>query len=709
MSPAPYLPPIPRPPHDPTSLLLNERLGWTVLESDKVVAGHLLHLERFPGSLRWLTEPSGSFGGLRTPSNVALDDCSVWLLDQEPPLPAVPDDCVPDTAPIGQAVLKRFDPCECRFDVVACFGEGLRNPTALAWCGDRLFVSDTGNGRVCVFLRPTLPLSAVWTAPTTWQPMGIVVDHRGTVYVADPLNGAIHRFSRHGHYLGAWPGFGASKHLAMDRQGTIYAAGDLEAFRVGEGGVPIPLTDPADDLKSGFPSLPFEVDAAGNLHLGPLCLPPSEAVFDPHGNPIVLAPLPAVQRYERVGTVVIGPLDSLIDNCLWHRVILRGSLPDGGRVEVATFTSHVELPRSEIDLLPSYSWETNQQAFEMPSGQWDCLVRSPKARFLWLRLTLRGDGKTTPMLRNVEVEFPRISLRRFMPAVYGSEPVSADFTDRLLSIVDRRLRDTEHQVDTLAKIFDPMATPMLDWLASWVGLTLDRQLPEETSRRLLKNFGSLNAIRGTRYGLWRQLLVYLGFDALTTTCQCDQLPCTCRKTPVTCPPTPPHVWRWTEPPLILEHYKLRRWLDLGRSRLGDQAVLWGKSIVNRSQIGSNAQVGVTQLKVSQDPLRDPFHVYAHKFTVFVPACAGNTPGKRRLLENLIQREAPAHTLGEIRYVEARFRIGVQSTIGLDSVVGRAPEGIRLGETPIGPASVLSGSGEPTLGTTTIGSTTTLQG
>ena len=690
MSLAPYLPPIPRPPHDPTSLLLNGRLGWSVLESVGVDAGEAIRLERFPGSLRALTEPSGSFGGLRPPANVALDDeGSVWLLDGD--------------------VLKRFDPCECRFEEVACFGEGLRNPTALAWCGDRLFVSDTGNGRLCVFVRPTLALGALWNAPTPWKPTGLVIDRRGAVYLADPLNGAIHRFSRHGRYLGAFLGFGASKRLAIDRKGTIYAAGDLQAYRVGEGGIPMLLDEPADGLKDDFAPLPFEVDAGGDLHLGPLCLPPSEAVFDPHGDLIVLGPAPAVQRYEREGTVVVGPLDSLIDGCVWHRVILRGAIPEGGRVEIATTGSHVALPRSEIDGLPAYAWETNQQAFEVPEAGWDCLVRSPKARFLWVRLILRGDGRTTPELQNVEVEFPRISLRRYMPAVYGSEPVSADFTDRLLALVDRRLRDTEHRIDTLAEIFDPMATPMLDWLASWVGLTLDRQLPEGTRRRLLRDSGSLNAIRGTRYALWRGLLTTIGFDALTTECQCDQLPCTCRKTPNTCPPTPPHVWRWTEPPLILEHYRLRRWLDLGRSRLGDQAMVWGKSIVNRSQIGANAQVGVTQLKLSQDPLRDPFHVYAHRFTVFLPACAGNTPGKRRLVENLIAREAPAHTLGEIRYVEARFRIGVQSTIGLDSVVGRAPTGVRLGETPIGPASVLSGSDEPTVGGTTVGGTTTLQG
>jgi phage tail-like protein len=737
MNEAQYLPAIPQPPHDPTSLLLDERIGWSVLEGDKVVTGHTMRLSRFPGSLRWLTEPSGSFGGLRTPSNVALDnDGSIWLLAAK---------CLE---------LKRFDPCKCAFDVVPCFGgEGsgareLHQPGGIAWDRDDLIVCDTGNARLSVFTLPALQLRGHWKAPTPWLPTSVAIGRRGTVYVADPLNGAVHRFTRRGRYEGAWLGYGDVKHIAIALDGTIYFAGDLEAFRVGEHGIPIPVTAPSDDLVEDFKKLPFKVDASGNLHLGPLCLPPSDLVFDLDGEPMKLAVVPQAQWYERAGTAILGPLDSLIDNCTWHRIILRGDLPAGDRVELDTFTSHIALPQSEIDLLPDYSWETRQQALAFdpkpasstgaspvdaspssssshlfpltlhpcstpnslpltPTTSWDCLIRSPKGRFLWIRITLKGDGKTTPSLNGIEVEFPRVSLRRFMPAVYGFEPVSADFTDRLLSLADRRLRDTELQIDNLAALFDPLSTPFPDWLATWVGVTLDRQLPLPQRRQLLKAASALNATRGTRNGLWNLLVAYLGLDRLTECCQCDIVPGKCTPTPTTCPPTKPYRWKWHAPPLILEHYKLRRWLELGSSRLGDQAMVWGQSIVNRSQLGDNAQVGVTQLRATQDPLRDPFWVYAHKFTVFVPACAGNTPDKRRMMQNLIQRESPAHTLGHIEFVEARFRIGFQSMIGLDSVVGRAPAGVRLGETPIGPASVLTGSDEPSIGTSRIGITAAL--
>ena len=134
---------------------------------------------------------------------------------------------------------------------------------------------------------------------------------------------------------------------------------------------------------------------------------------------------------------------------------------------------------------------------------------------------------------------------------------------------------------------------------------------------------------------------------------------------------------------------MRCWFFLGAGKLGDQAVLWGKRIVNRSQLDDGARVGRTQLLTTQDPLHDPFHVYAHKFTVFVPASYRNSDAHRKALENLLRNARPAATQAHIEYVEPRFRIGFQSMIGFDSVVARYPAGVTLNETPLGRNSVLT--------------------
>src|SRR4030095_1047344 len=89
------------------------------------------------------------------------------------------------------------------------------------------------------------------------------------------------------------------------------------------------------------------------------------------------------------------------------------------------------------------------------------------------------------------------------------------------------------------------------------------------------------------------------------------------------------------------------------------------------------------------------HVHGHAFSVFVPACLARSDAARRSLTNLLESERPAHTVYTLELVEPRFRIGVQSTIGLNSVVGRYPQGVTLAggadaPTPLGSGTVLTG-------------------
>ena len=293
-------------------------------------------------------------------------------------------------------------------------------------------------------------------------------------------------------------------------------------------------------------------------------------------------------------------------------------------------------------------------------------------------------------VRRVVLDFPRISLRRYLPAVFGEEPHSADFTDRLLAVFDRGFREIEAQLDELPGLFDPLSAPaggrsdFLGFIASWIGVTLDRKLPLAERRRFLKQAGELAKLRGTLPGLRRTLHAHLGLAPARATCLGDCAPCTT--------PSPP---AFQPPDLVLEHFKLRRWLLLGSGRLGDAAVLWGQNIVNRSQLGGpsengSARLGSSQLITTQDPFRDPFHVYAHRFSVFVPGWIGRSPERRKSLERLIGSEKPANTAHQLVYVEPRFRIGVQSMIGFDAVVGRYPQGVELGAAPLGKGTILSG-------------------
>ncbi|MDD5320322.1 MAG: phage tail protein [Methylococcales bacterium] len=741
-----FLPPIPQPPHDPTSWLLNGRTGWRdsklTQQIEKTAVTNNLKLALLPESGRSLTEASGSFGGLTVPANVALGpDGSIYLLDSK------------------SLELKRFDPCECMFKTVPCFGgEGggarqFRKPHGIGICSGNLYVCDTGindsgelvpcddenqtrkkrnddricheNHRLSVFSLNGFMLRGHWRPPPDaklaepWKPYDIAFDGRGRVFVSDIANGCIHRFSPAGRWETCLSGFGKNvTYLAIDCRDRLYAVIDdvTPIVRVMDtDGTEIEIAERPEALAPEFPSLPFAVDAAGNLHLGRLCAEteaeivncatqkkrptPERGIFDLNGDLVMTNTVfssPTV--YYKQGFYYSQALDSQLYRCQWHRIILRGEMPPGAHVVVLTYTAEALLPDDQVQNLSDLAWETKQIANEMEGGEWDCLVRSGGGRYLWLRLEFRGNGKVTPILESIVAEFPRISLRRYLPAVFGMEPVSADLTDRFLSLFDTSFRRIEKTIDTQARYFDPLSTPaerdpktgvdFLSWLASWIGLTLDRHWPEAKRRQFLKRAGKLYDLRGTRQGLWQQLLLLLDMEADQNCCPGDQLKTRCRPKPANCAPDVKLPCAWQPPPLILEHYCLRRWLFLGSGRLGDQAVLWGKRIVNRSQLGEGAQVGHTQLKTIQDPYRDPFHVYAHKFTVFVPARYRCSDQQRKALENLLKAESPAHTLYNIEYVEPRFRIGFQSLIGFDSVIGRLPQGVTLNETPLGSASVL---------------------
>ena len=87
-------------------------------------------------------------------------------------------------------------------------------------------------------------------------------------------------------------------------------------------------------------------------------------------------------------------------------------------------------------------------------------------------------------------------------------------------------------------------------------------------------------------------------------------------------------------------------------------------------------------------LRDPLLVHANRVSIFVPACVRTRPADERALRQLLATEVPAHVQADLQLVEPRFRVGIQAMVGLDSVIARTPQGVKLGQEPLGAATVL---------------------
>jgi phage tail-like protein len=370
----------------------------------------------------------------------------------------------------------------------------------------------------------------------------------------------------------------------------------------------------------------------------------------------------AIVGHAPTGTFVSEPLDSGLAECEWHRIVLSARVPLGTRITVTTLTSDELLSDAEIALLGDDRWSTAGVHGGAEPASWDALVTSPRGRYLWLRITLDGDGLVTPDVDDVEVHFPRRTSRRRLPAVFQMTADSGSFVDRYLALTDTMRASVVAHIDHAPRLFDPLATPqtphleMLTWLEGWLGGELTEGLPDERRRRLLAAAAELYRWRGTPRGVRR------------------------------------HVSMWLDRRVqIVERFRLRRWAVSGHGRLGDASQLFGAEIVRRLQLDRHATIGGFALIDVGDPFRDPFHVYAHSFTLLVHACQGDDPDQlvadaTRILEIV----KPAHCSASVVAVMPRLRVGAQATLGIDSVVAGAPDPLPLGDGRLGEALALGG-------------------
>ncbi|MGH7491692.1 MAG: phage tail protein [bacterium] len=350
-------------------------------------------------------------------------------------------------------------------------------------------------------------------------------------------------------------------------------------------------------------------------------------------EPAGVAEVSTSRGFETSGTYISKFFDSDIDRCQWHQLLLEfaGDIPNATSLTVWTYASQSKLSDDEIRNLPKEEWLTGQ------TNANDFLVLSPPGQYLWLKIEFKGNGTATPVLQRLHAHFPRVSYLQYLPAVYQADPVSKDFLERFLSLFENIFVDIENKIDNFSQYLDPDGVPenFLAWLGDWVDMSFDPRSSIATKRKLLRNAPELYCRRGTPAGLKKLLRLVFDVEAQ-----------------------------------ILEHFQLRRWLFLAsRSTLGSSSQLWGNCIIGRLQLNENSRIGDFALVGTGDPQRDPFHLYAHKFSVFVPAALFKSESVERIMRDLIASETPAHTEYVLCKVEARFRVGVQSTIGLDTLVG----------------------------------------
>ena len=100
------------------------------------------------------------------------------------------------------------------------------------------------------------------------------------------------------------------------------------------------------------------------------------------------------------------------------------------------------------------------------------------------------------------------SYLKYLPSIYSE----SEFLGRFLLIFESVLGPIEGIVNNLAYYLDPNTSPeeLLPWLASWMRVGLDHNMPVERQREMVKSAAFLFEWRGTRRGLREYLRLFTG-------------------------------------------------------------------------------------------------------------------------------------------------------------------------------------------------------
>ncbi len=196
--------------------------------------------------------------------------------------------------------------------------------------------------------------------------------------------------------------------------------------------------------------------------------------------------------------------DSTIPNQQWHKLILEREIPHNTQIKV-----YYSITDSQ--------WHSGEY-FEPLINPEDALIRGdkeipkPQGRYLHLKVELIGTENETPLLKNIRVDFPRLSYLRYLPAIYQDDENSRDFLERFLSLFETLLGKLEGQIDHIFRYFDAdvVNEEFLPWLSTWLAIAIDDNWTKEQLRNLIKKAPQLYQLRGTREGIAATVELFTG-------------------------------------------------------------------------------------------------------------------------------------------------------------------------------------------------------
>jgi phage tail-like protein len=198
-------------------------------------------------------------------------------------------------------------------------------------------------------------------------------------------------------------------------------------------------------------------------------------------------------------------------------LILTVSVPESLRIdsyELKPDTGGVGATLLVEDETSFVCWHIDE---ELPAGTcFECQIQTttaPTMQDLWIesRAELGQDEVVVFSEETVCLAIrAKGSYLKYLPELYAQD----EMMGRFLMLFESFWAPIQMQSRTTDAYLDPkMTVPrLLPWIASWVGLDLDEQMPEERQRRLIKKASSLFRRRGTKMALREYLEISTGGD-----------------------------------------------------------------------------------------------------------------------------------------------------------------------------------------------------
>jgi phage tail-like protein len=356
----------------------------------------------------------------------------------------------------------------------------------------------------------------------------------------------------------------------------------------------------------------------------------------------------------------------------WHRAeVEMRRLAAGGHLRLFVFTSDSEADRPAVDPgndnpFADAKWRQPMTPADRFADLFDLFIGGEPARFVWIGALFSGDGRSTPNVSQIRLEFDHTGYLNHLPAIYRTDLTCSDFLLRFLSLFEALFSDVEDQIVDLSVLFDPASTPrdILPWLAGWLAVELDEDWDEEKQRRTIAQAFELYGRRGTAEGLREALRVFAGINAIIEE------------------PIVNAAW-WSLPAQpsacgCHDNSKETSWEATENSILGVTTMLLPAS-AQGAVLGASATLDQSHLITNEEFGAPLFSDVAHQFSIQIYRSQLSCPETLPRVQAIIEREKPAHTDYHLCVIEPRMRVGFQARIGKDAVVAGPPSQVILHE------------------------------